>query len=208
MAPESITKNMYSESSEVWSLGTILYEMLQGRSFAHGRDVMEAVMDIKRRGPYFPDGVSDFSKRIIKDCMALQPHERMRLKDLVAALRSVGISKSSEGSINSSPLKTSVNNLKVSVRRDVNQTRADVFSVPPRMVQQHGLENLQMAQQQLQQPSMLNVSTRNGVPTQEGQRFSRSTMPAQLSNVPRARSTQPMNPQGLTTKGERLATQQ
>lgn len=45
-------------------------------------------MDIKRRGPYSPDGASEFSRRIIKECMALHPNERIRLKDLIAVLRS------------------------------------------------------------------------------------------------------------------------
>ena len=71
----------------MWSLGTILYEMLQGRSFAHGKDVMEAIMLTRKNGPYYPEGVSEFSRKIIRECMALKPNERMRLKDLVGMLR-------------------------------------------------------------------------------------------------------------------------
>lgn len=47
--------------------------MLQGVSFSHGREVMQAIMDIKRKGAYAPEGSSEFSKDIIKRCMALKP---------------------------------------------------------------------------------------------------------------------------------------
>lgn len=86
MAPESITGNMYSEGSEVWSLGTIYFEMLQGRSFADGKEVMHAIMEIKRKGPYAPDGASEFSKEIVRKCMALRPADRIRVKDLLIML--------------------------------------------------------------------------------------------------------------------------
>lgn len=60
--------------------------MLQGVSFVHGKQVMEAIMQIKRKGPYVPDGVSEFSKRIVRECMALRPTERIKLNDLLKLL--------------------------------------------------------------------------------------------------------------------------
>lgn len=82
MAPESIVGNMYSQNSEVWSLGTILYEMMTGRNYTNGKPVMEAVMLIKTQGPYYPDNCSPFTKQLIKDCMMLKPEERLKVKAL------------------------------------------------------------------------------------------------------------------------------
>jgi hypothetical protein len=61
--------------------------MLQGRSFTQGRDTMEAIMQIKKVGPYVPDGVSETSKRVIAKCMELNPGDRIKLKDLLAVFR-------------------------------------------------------------------------------------------------------------------------
>ena len=56
--------------------------MLQGKSFADGRDTMEAIMQMKKTGPYIPDGVSEITKRLITKCMELNPSDRIKLKDL------------------------------------------------------------------------------------------------------------------------------
>lgn len=82
MAPESIVGNRYSESSEVWSLGAILYEMMSGRNYTNGRPVMEAIMMIRKEGPYYPSNASPFTKMLIKECMMLKPEKRMKVKEL------------------------------------------------------------------------------------------------------------------------------
>ena len=82
MAPESIVGNLYSENSEVWSLGAILYEMMTGSNYTNGRPVMEAIMLISQRGPYYPENASELTKWLIKKCMMLKPEERIKVKEL------------------------------------------------------------------------------------------------------------------------------
>lgn len=62
---------------------------------------MEAIMQIKRKGPYVPDGASDISRRIVKECMMLRPSERIKIKDLLDLLNE-GEGRVSEGA---SPLE-------------------------------------------------------------------------------------------------------
>ena len=82
MAPESIVGNLYSENSQVWSLGAILYEMMTGKNYTNGKPVMQAVMLIKKQGPYYPDNSSPLTKQIIKECMMLKPENRLKVKAL------------------------------------------------------------------------------------------------------------------------------
>jgi serine/threonine protein kinase len=39
MSPEAFRENIYSEKSDIWALGVILYEMLQGRTIDAGMDM-------------------------------------------------------------------------------------------------------------------------------------------------------------------------
>lgn len=82
MAPEAITKNTYSEKSDVWALGTILYELLNGETFDKGKKVMEAIMSISKKGLIFLKPVTPISQEIIKLCLTLNPMKRIGLEQL------------------------------------------------------------------------------------------------------------------------------
>jgi 5'-AMP-activated protein kinase catalytic alpha subunit/serine/threonine-protein kinase ULK/ATG1/calcium-dependent protein kinase len=42
MSPEALILNVYSEKTDIWALGVVLYEMTHGRTpFAHCRDDQE-----------------------------------------------------------------------------------------------------------------------------------------------------------------------
>lgn len=39
MSPEAYYRTMYSEKSDVWALGIILFEMLEGHTIDYGQDI-------------------------------------------------------------------------------------------------------------------------------------------------------------------------
>jgi hypothetical protein len=47
--------------------------MMTGRNYTNGKPVMEAVMLIKKQGPYYPERCSDFTKMLLKESMMLKP---------------------------------------------------------------------------------------------------------------------------------------
>lgn len=90
MAPESIVGSVYNENTEVWSLGMILYEMLEGKAYvSNDKEVMQLFMKMKKSGLVYPAGASEFAKGILRDTLKLKPTDRISIKDLVSKLSSV-----------------------------------------------------------------------------------------------------------------------
>jgi serine/threonine protein kinase len=46
MSPETFAKNRYSEKSDIWSLGVILYEMLTGKTIDYGLHIKDYFANI------------------------------------------------------------------------------------------------------------------------------------------------------------------
>lgn len=130
--------------------------MLEGKSFAYGRDVMEAIMDIKKKGHYEPKGASEFSKSLIRECMALHPNERIKLKELVEMLRTGEARKRGNSTglglaNNNSPVRNSIKMSGGGIKKE-QEIERNVYSVPSQIHQQYHqkLDNLQQIQQQQQ----------------------------------------------------------
>lgn len=65
MAPEAYQDNFYSEKSDIWALGVILYEMLVGKTCDQGMN-MEAYLEmIKKNGIPLPNHLNPFYKKIL-----------------------------------------------------------------------------------------------------------------------------------------------
>ena len=66
MSPEAITKNTYSDKSDIWSLGAILFEIINGETFDKGKKVMEAITNIGKKGLTFYKPVNPTIQQIVK----------------------------------------------------------------------------------------------------------------------------------------------
>jgi len=54
MSPEAFLSNHYSEKSEIWAIGVIFYECLNGKTFDDGKEMSHVYEQIKAKGiPYY-----------------------------------------------------------------------------------------------------------------------------------------------------------
>ena len=92
MAPEAKIKNTYNEKTDIWALGAILYEMLNGQTFHKGKEVLEAVKLIGKNGLQFHRPISILNQNVIKACLELNLAARVslvQLQDLLGLERSI-----------------------------------------------------------------------------------------------------------------------
>ncbi|KAI9812814.1 MAG: Serine/threonine-protein kinase [Thelocarpon impressellum] len=85
MAPEILRYEKYDAKADLWSVGTVLYEMMAGRPPFRASNHVELLRKIERGDDRigFPDGVplSDGMKRLIRGLLKRNPVERMGFKD-------------------------------------------------------------------------------------------------------------------------------
>jgi len=66
MAPEILLGNKYDAKADLWSVGTVLFEMISGRTPFHGENHMDLLNNIKRKAVRLPPDV-----RVSKECVVL-----------------------------------------------------------------------------------------------------------------------------------------
>lgn len=54
MAPEILERSPYTDKADLWSLGTIIYELVVGQPPYSGFNELELLNNIKARDPSFP----------------------------------------------------------------------------------------------------------------------------------------------------------
>lgn len=76
LAPEIIKKDGYTEKVDIWSLGVLLYEMLQGHAPHKGRSEIEILGKILHSKIVFDVNLNDDAKKFILALMAEDPKQR------------------------------------------------------------------------------------------------------------------------------------
>ena len=76
MAPEILEASTYSNKVDIWSLGVLLYEILQGTTPFKGRNQIERLNNIKKGKLEFSFSISQAAKKLITAMLARSPGER------------------------------------------------------------------------------------------------------------------------------------
>ena len=100
MAPEQMRNGEVDARTDIWALGTIMYELLTGKTPFAGRSVPEVCMSILESEPvpieHFRNDVPDGVLHLIRRCLAKKPEERFaNVGDLAASLGPYGDALSS-----------------------------------------------------------------------------------------------------------------
>ena len=94
LSPEQVRGNTADERSDIFALGTVIYEMLAGHRAFHAETPAETMTAILREDPpeiarFTPD-VSPATERIVRRCLEKQPAARFRsAADLAYALEAI-----------------------------------------------------------------------------------------------------------------------
>lgn len=65
MSPEAYIKSMYTEKSDVWALGMLLYEILNGSTMDKGKEITNLYDYIRNGGKVAPAGCSPHAQKIM-----------------------------------------------------------------------------------------------------------------------------------------------
>ncbi|KCV67366.1 AGC protein kinase, variant [Fonticula alba] len=78
ISPEMIRKNFYTFSTDLWSLGILVYEMLTGATpFARSRSLEELYVNILRAPIGYPNTMSPLAKDFIRSLLRKAPDDRL-----------------------------------------------------------------------------------------------------------------------------------
>ncbi|ELR15933.1 tyrosine kinase, putative [Acanthamoeba castellanii str. Neff] len=105
MAPEAITKRIYSEKSDSWSFGVLVWEMVTQNEPWQNVALLDIAIGVGRKGwtLKIPKNCDPFFKRLMKDCWKQQPEKRPSFQEIEARLSAELGDDSEESTVESDP---------------------------------------------------------------------------------------------------------
>lgn len=61
MAPEVLGGNQYNNKADIWSIGTVFYEMLFGKTPYTASNMVDLIANIKNKPLVFPKSINNIS---------------------------------------------------------------------------------------------------------------------------------------------------
>lgn len=83
MAPEIMRESQYSNKVDIWSLGIILYELLQGQTPFRGRSVADKLRKIMNKEIEFVVGISNAAKGLVLKMLEIDSNLRPNILDVI-----------------------------------------------------------------------------------------------------------------------------
>ncbi|XP_020415480.1 mitogen-activated protein kinase kinase kinase 2-like [Prunus persica] len=90
LSPEAFINNKQDQSSDIWSLGCIVFEMLTGKSpwdlkpGYNPNNFPDVLMFDHLRTCKLPTGISDMARDFLKSCLAMNSRERLTAESLLS----------------------------------------------------------------------------------------------------------------------------
>ena len=72
MAPQILNKEIYTNKSDLWSVGLIFYEMIYGHTPWPANNELELLKNIMTRPIPFDSSISSTTKDFIKKCLKIK----------------------------------------------------------------------------------------------------------------------------------------
>lgn len=85
MAPEVLDGAMYNSKADIWSIGTVFYELLYGRPPFVANNIIDLMKNIKNKSVQFPKKVNNISPEcedVIKKMLTVNPDDRITWDEL------------------------------------------------------------------------------------------------------------------------------
>jgi serine/threonine protein kinase len=86
MSPEAYLRTLYSEKSDSWSLGMILYEMIHGTTLDHGMNIKDFFELCKNNSNYIPlkvdNKLNTNVREILEKSLKYQTEDRMSISGM------------------------------------------------------------------------------------------------------------------------------
>jgi len=96
MAPESLSEQVYSYKSDVWSTGILFWEILTGGAVPYGvMSAFQVVPEILSNGlrVHPPEGTNEKLVKLLDECFQLDPLLRPTIKAIIEILKTVDKSR-------------------------------------------------------------------------------------------------------------------